>query len=79
MPNKPSSLTPLGMLIESKGLAIGYVITKSALDRRRLVYLRTVDKAIMTLPEAAALAPVLGMSIDQLHAELMRIEKEGRE
>ncbi len=79
MPNKPSSLTPLGMLIESKGLAIGYVITKSGLDRRRLVYLRTIDKAVMTLPEAAALAPVLGMSIDQLHAELNRIEKEGRE
>jgi hypothetical protein len=76
MPSKPSKLTAFGRLVEQKGLAVGYVIEKSGIDRKRLAYLRTNDKATITLPEAAALAPVLGMSIDQLHIELGRVKPQ---
>jgi len=79
MPQRPSKLTPLGRLVEQKGFAISHVINKSGIDRKRLAYLRTNDKATITLPEAVALAPVFELRLDQFAEALASIEKERKE
>ncbi len=76
MPVKPSNLTPLGLLIDREGLSIAHVIQRSGISRGRLVYLRTVNGAVPTLPEAKGLAPIFKMTIDQLADELERITAE---
>lgn len=73
MPVKPSTITPLGILIERKGLSLSYVMEHTGLSRFRLGALRTMHSAVITLSEGAALAAVLGMSTDQLVAELEKI------
>jgi|GEM_PF-2598156 len=73
MPVKPSTLTPLGILIERKGLALSHVIEHSGLSRYRLAALRTMPTAVITLTEGASLAPVLGMSMEQMVEALEKI------
>ncbi len=78
MPKAPSNLTPLGKLIEELGVSLSYIHTKSGMNRKRLVYLRTVDKAVFTFDDAQALAPALRMSLDELAAALNRLKGQAK-
>jgi hypothetical protein len=69
----------VGKLIEETGLSLAHVLEKSKLSRQRLVYLRTVDKAIFTFDDAQALSPALRMSLDELAAALNRIKGQAKE
>jgi|GEM_PF-2089045 len=73
---KAGYLTELGSLISQKGLSITFVIENSGINRNRLVYLRTQPKAILSLEEAQALAPVFGMSLDSFAAKLAELKKD---
>ena len=68
----------MGKLIEELGVSLAYIHTKSGMNRKRLVYLRTVDKAVFTFDDAQALAPALRMNLDELAAALNRIKGQAK-